>query len=1000
MGSFLQNTRHIQLLAVLLRLDYVTPNLQSLIGLIFLLLAINVSGQNLIINEVQSSNSISAIDEFDEFDDWIEIHNPTAEDISLSGMFISDDVNNPGLWQLPDDEALIVSAGGYLLLWADGETEQGATHLPFSLGQSGETVYLHDSELNPVSTLAFGFMWQDHSIGINDEQVVAYDLPTPGMENFETYYQGTLSKPLFSEIGGVITEDDINILMTHEIPDVTIHYTLDGSAPNALSPEYDGALDFSFSIGVKAIAIADDWIQSPVQAQSYLFDVEHEVDIIAVSCDEEEFSGPGGLDTAPFSDEEIVVDVNYISEGITQISQTMGMKVHAPDFRDQKSFRLYARGDYGKSRFDYPVFENRELNSYKRLILRNSGNDGTEIAGVGMRDPIIQSFYAEVDPEYGYSSSKPVVMYVNGLYWGLYNLRERQDQFWMEDLYGLEMSEVDFLERTATESDTRNEISGDWDDFDQMENDAINLDLSDTDTYEGFIEQMNVRNFIDYQFLEIYINNQDWLSNNMKFWKPLENGQWNWAIWDTDWGLGTFYPNYPHGFPDWNALSFALSDWGGWTSAVETEILQNLVENEQFVDDFSTRAADLLNSTLRAPNVITRIQDFQESMLPEIDQQLDQWGGISINNWNNEVEYMTEFVTERPDYLRTHYTEMFSLGDILPINLDVDPPISGYFEVNTIVVEDIPWDGLYFEELDVRVKALALPGYVFSHWEGDVDGEEVEIWVDVSEVTDLVAVYESLSDYPDLVISEIFYKSDIDFPSQDWIEIYNAGPGPVDLLEWQLCGDNDCYLFSESAVIQEGEYFIVAEDVDAFTAEYGIAGALGSLEFGLDQFGETLTLMDPFGAIVDLVEYTSDDPWPASVPPGQSIELIGIALDNNIGSNWVSQEIPGGTPGDEYEELIVNVDDMLTSQISAWPNPFKKYILLDLGGEFKGRITLKLTNALGQDVAGSERANVPGSGQMMLSSIGDVSLEDLPKGLYLLTISSEHDQEVIRLMRK
>ncbi|MGB1033037.1 MAG: CotH kinase family protein, partial [Flavobacteriales bacterium] len=403
--------------------------------------------------------------------------------------------------------------------------------------------------------------------------------------------------------------------------------------------------------------------------------------------------------------------------------------------------------------------------------------------------------------------------------------------------------------------------------------------------------------------------NQDWLSNNMKFWKKHDNGTWNYVIWDTDWGFGTFYPNYPHGFPDWNALNFALSNWGGWTSDVETLLLQNLVESPEFVNTFSSRSADLMNSYLRPDHIIERLLNMQDQIEPDIPAQVNRWGG-SVGAWESEVEYMVSFIEDRPENVRTHFTERFFLGEVGTVTLDQLPSDAGYIEVNTIRTQEIPWEGFYYENIPVRLKAIPEVGYYFDHWEGEgIEGlTDQEIFINVLDVPNATAIYMPEEEQPEVMITEILFASSGPNSPQDWIEIYNAGPGTADLSAWTFCGDGDCATLPDGLELSEGNYLVLCQSLSEFQLAYpDVTNAIQGFTFGLNNSGENLLLSNAQEVIQDQVNYTQSSPWPEGVLANHSIELMDLESDNFLGQNWVSQAgLPFGSPGNEYVFTPVN----------------------------------------------------------------------------------------------
>ncbi len=977
--------------------------MKNLLVVFALLLSVNGFTQNVRINEVQASNATTFLDGAGDFDDWIELFNAGDEALVLNGWHLSDNPNNLTKWTFPSSPEILLPPGGFLVLIADGEedesTEGGEFHLNFSLRQNGEQLFLSQPVGTPVDQVLYSFNWQDYSWGYDENGLWGLlENPSPNAANTGFALNGSAEPATFSNPGALIsTPFTLNLEATSG---ASIRYTLDGSIPDENSPLYTGGIDINQSTTVKTRVFENGKHPSKIASQSYLFEDGLSNPVIHLSCEEAAFSGSEGLDNNPFQDTEIIVDAAFFDEnGVQEHQQIMGLKVHAADFRDQRSFRLYARGEYGESNLTLPVFEERDYMDYKRLILRNAGNDGIEIGGAGLRDVVIHDLYKNIDPNYGYSAAKAVNLFVNGQFWGLYNLRERQDRHWLKSVYGIEEDDVDYLERTAGEGDTRDELAGDWEAFDLFEQSAIDLDLSDDDTYATFVEQMNLRNFIDYQALEIYIVNQDWLSNNMKFYKEhAEGSQWNWVIWDTDWGFGTYYPAYPHGFPDWNALNFATSIWGGWTSEVETELLTNLLMNDQFVAEFSTRSADLMNSYLKPERVIEQLIARKEIMESDVPRQIDRWGG-TLGNWENEVEYISSFVAERAGYNRLHYAEKFELGSIFEIQLTQEPLNAGYIEVNTIEATNLPWSGYYFEELPVRLKAIAQPGFVFDHWEGEnlVDPFNDEIFVDMDGNQSLTAVYLEVENEGSPIINEVFYSSGGVDDVGDWVELYNPSSNAIDLSNWQFCANGDCFVFPAGVTLLPDFYVVVPQDQNAFESLFEDENHFSiSFEFGLNQSGETLQLFDAEGLLRDEVSYTNQAPWPNPVEQNHSIELVDENPENELGEHWMTQlTVPFGSPGAVNEIVPVSVSEEEASlQLQAFPNPFQSFLSIELPEFESGTYLIIVRDLLGKTVRQMSKQHQ--KGEIMLFS----DLSDLDAGTYLFELRKGNVRSQVKVLKR
>ncbi|MBK9303529.1 MAG: lamin tail domain-containing protein [bacterium] len=142
----------------------------------------------LYINEYLASNDSGNTDPFGDFEDWIEIYNAGATAVDLGGMYVTDDLGQPTKYLIPatDAAATTVPAGGFLILWADNEPEEGATHIVPKLSGGGEAIGLYTAALDPIDTRTFGPQTADVSEGRatdGGDVWTTFTTPTPGASN-------------------------------------------------------------------------------------------------------------------------------------------------------------------------------------------------------------------------------------------------------------------------------------------------------------------------------------------------------------------------------------------------------------------------------------------------------------------------------------------------------------------------------------------------------------------------------------------------------------------------------------------------------------------------------------------------------------------------------------------------------------------------------------------------------------------------------------------------
>jgi hypothetical protein len=531
-----------------------------------------------------------------------------------------------------------------------------------------------------------------------------------------------------------------------------IFYTLDGSVPNNQLSLYSAPIIINQTTPVRIKVYRNGALPSPVLTHTYFFEENLNLSVISLVTAHSNFWGSTGIYQNYNSGEERPVHIEYFEQdGTPGFSLDGGVKIHAPEARTQKSLRLYARPEYGKSKIDYKIFDDKEIDNFECLVLRNGGNDGAQINKTQIRDVYVHKIYQNLNPDYATSAYRPVHVFINGDYWGIYDLRERQDEDYIKANFGFEKEEIDFLEYDHAEPGYMKTIAGDWNDFNNLKSFVLNNDMSVPANYNTMIDWMDMDNFIDYQITEILIGNQDWCNNNIKFWRPrAAGGKWKWVLWDTEYGLGTFR-NHDVGKPNFNFFHMAMT-WCGWGDGDYTWLLRKLMANEEFKWQFISRSLDLLNSGLKPSYTINFFDELAEGIAPDMQKQFDRWGSNNTT-WTNDLNYTRDFITQRPDHYHRHIANELGFDPALhELSVDVSDPAMGWVKINTILIGEntpgietppYPWSGGYFGATSVRVKAIARPGYQFVRWEGISNSTNEEITIQLSGDGGLTAIFES-----------------------------------------------------------------------------------------------------------------------------------------------------------------------------------------------------------------------------------------------------------------
>ena len=427
----------------------------------------------------------------------------------------------------------------------------------------------------------------------------------------------------------------------------------------------------------------------------------------------------------------------FDKQGIKKLGQNIGFRIHGGWSRaaSLKSLRLYARNEYGNSQLNYPFFTDQPYDAYKRLVLRNSGND---FWYTYFRDAALHEMVKHMNVET--QAYQPAILFMNGEYWGIQNIRERSDKHYLARKFDIGDDEIDILEGNA------GIVEGENSHYTESINFIRNNGVERVEDYEFIKTRINIESYIDYMLSEIFMVNTDWPGNNIKYWRYRTNeyqpdaptgldGRWRWIIFDTDFGFGIYNAeNYVT-----NMLEFATFENGpGWPNPDwSTFLFRKLLENEQFKTEFITRYCDQLNTAFLPDVVKHLITTMKEGIEPEIEKHIQrQRAPSNLDSWHNRVNVMLNFAEQRPVYAREHLRSFFNLESDFRLTTDVSDSNHGFVKVNTIPIQKetkgipeqpYPWQGTYFKNLPLRLEAVPAEGYEFVRWESSSGIFEEEI---------------------------------------------------------------------------------------------------------------------------------------------------------------------------------------------------------------------------------------------------------------------------------
>ncbi len=665
------------------------------------------------INEACSKNVVGTADG-DDFPDWIELRNTGSQTIELAGLYLTDDAATPQKWALPGEQ---LTADGHLLLFEGNDNGDGH-HFDFKLSQEGETIYLVNSGAVIIDSLSIPFLRADHSFGRTDAGLRYFDHPTPGTSNSATPYLGYAPQPVFSQNAG-FHAGDLDVVIS-DGPDLVLRYTTNGSEPDLSSTLVDGPVHLGSTGTLKAKAWGDQLIPSLATVATYFINEHTDLPTISLTMHPDSmFDDTLGLymlgpeaDTvypfwgANFWDERgIAVHFEYFDEtGHRAIDQEVELRIHggrASRNKPQRPLRLTARDEYGDDLIRYRFFPERPgQDKFKRIILRNSGADWCL---AHYRDGLFHQVSLHNDLDIDELGFKPSIVFINGQYWGIHNIRERIDEDYLALDYGADRDDLLLMEEENLS------IQGDTMHFHDLKEFIHSHDLNEEANWAHVDSLLDINSCMDYFSLEMFAGNADWPSNNLKYWKPsITEGKWRYLLYDMDATMNVV---------GWIPNDFDMFYWVfvHRTGFVHAEIFRSLMTRNEFKRGFLNRLADLMNTDLSSAAFLAENERIRETIRDEVPRHYTRWGIESADWEHHSGELIPSFAKERPDIMRQDVVDWFQFPNAATLTFDVFPEGSGSIRINTIEPGP-PFTGVYFNGNDIDITASSAEGFRFDHW--------------------------------------------------------------------------------------------------------------------------------------------------------------------------------------------------------------------------------------------------------------------------------------------
>lgn len=593
---------------------------------------------SLIINEVMNNNTSYMPQNGEEYYDWIELKNNSNENINLKDYTLTTSLNSIGMYTLPDK---VLAPGEYYILMASGDSNlsnNSYKHTNFKLSEVESLYLMHNKTV--VDALFIANVPLGHSFGRGSNYgIYYYSNPTPLKAN-GTGVDAVAYTPKFNISPGVYNNSaGINLEIEGN---GTIYYTLDGSTPNTSSRVYNGPVLLNKTVIVKTISYQNGKIASKVITGSYIINENHTLPVMSVSLNPSSFNN---VQANAWNTELEVDSYAELYEDGKSFSIPCGFKLFGGSTRGlpKKSFSLKFRKEYGAGKLNYQVFENRDYSSFDTLVLR-SGSQDQESAF--FRDILMTSLVDGVT-NLKVQAYKSVILYINGNYWGVYNIREKVDEDFISNIYNVDDTKANVVRIDNTVS------AGTISDYREVVNYLNSHDMSINSNYEYIKTKLNIDSYTDFWVAENWTSNNDTVNTRFYSHPDIDSGRLNMIFYDLDYAMWNKRVNY---------FNFTVQPDGMGSLKVSTEMMRSLIKNKQFQQDFLTRLSYQLENVWNETRVLNRIDEIYNKLKPEMQRNQERWG-MTFDHWEESVDYLRDFTKIRSSYVKSSAKSFFGLSN-------------------------------------------------------------------------------------------------------------------------------------------------------------------------------------------------------------------------------------------------------------------------------------------------------------------------------------------------
>ncbi|HPW52802.1 MAG TPA: lamin tail domain-containing protein [Erysipelotrichaceae bacterium] len=605
--------------------------------------------KDLIINEAMNRNDKYLAQNGYQFYDWIELYNNSDQSILLSDYCLSTSSNNLQAYRLPE---VTLQPYQYYIIMCSGETSltnSSYYHSNFKLSDSESIFLSRNNKLIDcmfIAEVPYGYSYG--RCGTVGYYYLAN--PTPGEDNGSGIRSISVSPVVLTQAG---VYNDVSNLTVAVNGSGNIYYTTDGSEPDTYCSQYKEPINLSKTTVLKFKSFGSGQMPSKTVTSSYVINENHSLPVMIISMDAADFAY---LNAHSFAiDLQLQCYVEFYEKD-SGFSIPCSISCFGGNSRNQpkKSYALRFDSPFGSTELNYDLFENRESVVFDSLVLRTGSNDWTRTMIRDILSTTIMDEYLDVQ------AYKPCVLYINGYYWGIYNIREKINAKFIAGHYNVNpetvsIVNVDFSQKAGT------------DNIHYLFSWVKNNDLAVKENYDFICSKIDIVNFADFWIAQMYCVNPD--VHNVRYFRSpeIDDGKWKYIYYDMDHGFRLPNINY---YTTYLCNPYGMTGWVNNT--YDNALPRELFRNSEFRELWFERLAYHLNNALSKEKLTAIFEHLKELYHNDIARDRERWKYSmdpiintypSMSLYNSHLKIIENFIEVRQKIVLTQTKNYFSLTD-------------------------------------------------------------------------------------------------------------------------------------------------------------------------------------------------------------------------------------------------------------------------------------------------------------------------------------------------